>query len=133
MDIKKLREKFGYTQTQLAVLCGVTLRTVQNWENGKVIPPAMLKLLESIESNEMISSGNASENGVSVAAGNGSQINLNQYTEKFFATLEKQQELMSRQLEEMAEMRKQAQKKDEQIDVLLGMLKTNLAQQCQQQ
>ena len=126
MDIKKLREKFGYTQTQLAVLCGVTLRTVQNWENGKVIPPAMLKLLESIESNEMVSSG-------SVAAGNGSQINLNQYTERFFATLEKQQELMSRQLEEMAEMRKQAQKKDEQIDVLLGMLKTNLAQQCQQQ
>lgn len=133
MDIKKLREKFNYTQAQLAEICGVTLRTVQNWENGKVIPPAMLKLLESIESNEMISSGNASENGVSVAAGNGSQINLNQYTERFFATLEKQQELMSRQLEEMAEMRKQAQKKDEQIDVLLGMLKTNLAQQCQQQ
>lgn len=129
MDIKKLRKKFGYTQTQLAVLCGVTLRTVQNWENGKVIPPAMLKLLESIESNEMISSGNASENGVSVAAGNGSQVNLNQYAERFFNTLEKQQELMSRQLEEMAEMRKQAQKKDEQIDVLLGMLKTNLAQQ----
>lgn len=100
-----------------------------------MIPLSKLKLLELIEKeqSEMISAGNASENGVSVAAGNGSQINLNQYTERFFATLEKQQELMSRQLEEMAEMRKQAQKKAEQIDVLLGMLKTNLAQQCQQQ
>ena len=125
MDVKKLREKFGYTQAQLAELCGVTLRTVQNWENGKVIPPAMLKLLGSLDEGETVSS-NATENGTSISVGKNSQVILNPDTKMFFSTLERQQDIMSRQLEEMAEMRKQAQKKDEQIDILLGMLKTKL-------
>lgn len=126
MDVKKIREKYGITQSQLADKLGITLRTVQNWENGKVIPPAMLKLLESIDIGETVSSVNFSDNGMSVAAGKGSQVTLNPDTERFFSTLEKQQEIMSRQLEEMAAMRKQAQKKDEQIDVLLDMLKTKM-------
>ena len=129
MDVKKLREKFNYTQAQLAEICGVTLRTVQNWENGKVIPPAMLKLLTSIDEGETVSSGNAYENGTSIAVGKNSQVILNPDTKMFFSTLERQQDIMSRQLEEMAEMRKQAQKKDEQIDILLGMLKTKMEEQ----
>ena len=111
-------------------MCGVTLRTVQNWETGKPIPTSMLKLLKVVEdSHEMISSGDAAQYGVSVAAGKGSQVNLTTDTERFFATLERQQELMSRQLEEMAEMRRQTQKKDEQIDTLLSLLKTKLTNQ----
>lgn len=129
MNVKELRQKFGYTQGQLAEICGVTLRTVQNWENGKVIPPPMMRLLTSIEEGEIVSSGNASENGTSIAVGKNSQVILNPDTQLFFSTLERQQDIMSRQLEEMTEMRKQTQKKDEQIDMLLGMLKGRMVEQ----
>ena len=37
-NIKKFRERKNLTQKQLAEVCGVTLRTVQNWEAGKTIP-----------------------------------------------------------------------------------------------
>ncbi len=123
MDVKKIREKMGVTQLQLAGMCGVTLRTVQNWETGKPLPERAQKLLEAIvSSRETISSGDASQNGVSVAAGTGSQVTLNPDTQQFFSTLERQQDIMSRQLEELAEMRRLTQKKDEQIDMLLKLI-----------
>lgn len=122
MNVKNLREKIGVSQQELATMCGVTVRTVQNWEMGKPIPDRAQKLLEVISSGrEIIQSGGAN-NGVSVAAGKGSQVLLNPDTEKFFATLEKQQDIMSRQLEELAEMRMLIQKKDEQIDTLLKLV-----------
>ncbi len=123
MDVKKIREKMGVTQLQLAGMCGVTLRTVQNWETGKPLPERAQKLLEAIvSSRETISSGDASQNGVSVATGTGSQVTLNPDTQQFFSTLERQQDIMSRQLEELAEMRRLTQKKDEQIDMLLKLI-----------
>ena len=122
MNVKNLREKIGVSQQELATMCGVTVRTVQNWEMGKPVPGRAQKLLEVISSGrEIIQSGGAN-NGVSVAAGTGSQVLLNPDTEKFFATLEKQQDIMSRQLEELAEMRMLIQKKDEQIDTLLKLV-----------
>lgn len=122
MNVKNLREKIGVSQQELAAMCGVTVRTVQNWEMGKPIPDRAQKLLEVISSGrEIIQSGGAN-NGVSVAAGKGSQVLLNPDTEKFFTTLEKQQDIMSRQLEELAEMRMLIQKKDEQIDTLLKLV-----------
>ena len=123
MDVKKIRENHDITQQQLADLCGVTLRTVQNWENGKPIPVAMQKLLNAIEDgHEIISSGDVRGKGVSVAAGKGSKVNINRDVEQFFSTLERQQDIMSRQLEELAKMREMAQKKDEQIDTLLKLI-----------
>ena len=123
MDVKKLRDQLRVTQQELAEKCGVTLRTVQNWETGKPIPERALKLLEVIASSrEIISAGDASENGVSVAAGKGSQVTLASDAQQFFSTIEKQQDLMSRQLEELAEMRRLTQKKDEQIDILLKVI-----------
>jgi len=41
-DIKSFRKDKGYTQGQMAQLLGVSLRTVQYWESGKVAPPSML-------------------------------------------------------------------------------------------
>ncbi len=123
MDVRKLREQMGVTQQALAEMCGVTLRTVQNWETGRPVPERARKLLEVIVGNrDVVSSGDAKDNGVSVAAGNGSQVTLNPDTQRFFSTLEKQQEIMSRQLEELAEMRRLTQKKDEQIDTLLKLI-----------
>ncbi len=123
MDVKKLREQIGATQQALAEMCGVTLRTVQNWETGKPVPERARKLLEVIAGNrDMVLSGSVKDNGVSVAAATGSQVTLNPDTQRFFSTLEKQQEIMSRQLEELAEMRRLTQKKDEQIDTLLKLI-----------
>lgn len=99
-DVKRIREKQGLTQSQLADICGVTLRTVQNWENGKVIPPAMAKLLAAIGEEGFQKEESAN----------------NSTTERFLAVLERQQEMMSLQLAEI-------QKKNEQIDILLGVLK----------
>ncbi len=125
MDVKKLREQIGATQQALAEMCGVTLRTVQNWETGKPVPERARKLLEVIAGNrDVVLSGSAKNNGVSVAVATGSQVTLNPDTQRFFSTLEKQQEIMSRQLEELAEMRRLTQKKDEQIDTLLKLIQS---------
>lgn len=47
-EVKKLREARGWTQLELAEKCGVTLRTIQNWEAGKPMSNAQIKLLQSI-------------------------------------------------------------------------------------
>lgn len=123
MDVKILREKMGVTQQEFAEMCGVTVRTVQNWEKGSPIPDAMKKLIENIAKNhEIIKSGGASEHGVSVAAGSGSQVTLNPDTKQFFETLERQQDIMSRQLDELTRTRLLIEKKDEQIAELIKLI-----------
>ena len=47
-NVKKFREENGLTQKQMSEICGVTLRTVQNWEAGKTIPDNIVKLLRSL-------------------------------------------------------------------------------------
>ena len=126
MDVKKLRKKFGYTQEQLSDLCGVSLRTVQNWEKGKKIPPSTEKLLNLINEGKIITPDLVSKNKDSALTDKESDVTLTLDTKRFFSTLEKQLEIISRQLEEMTELCKQNQRKDEQIEVLLGMLKTKL-------
>lgn len=123
VDIKKLREAKGLTQKELADRCSVTLRTVQNWEQGKNIPNSVMILLELLgfptKDDENISSY-ATGGSVSVAAAQGSRVNVakskeNTETDKFLSVLERQQTLM---LEQM----KANSKRDEQIDRLLTLL-----------
>ena len=45
-DIKKFREIKNLSQNELADLCGVTVRTVQNWETGTAIPELAKKYLQ---------------------------------------------------------------------------------------
>jgi putative transcriptional regulator len=49
--IKRLRENQGWTQRELADRCGVSIRTVENWEQGrtKQSGPALLILKKIIE------------------------------------------------------------------------------------
>ena len=115
IDVKKLREENGLTQQDLADKCGVTLRTVQNWEKGKTIPESALRLLQTIGNTGETISSYASEKGVSVSAGRGSNVNVGTETERFISAITRQQELMSRQLDALA-------KRDEQIDRLLSIL-----------
>lgn len=39
MTIKEICEKYGYSQTALAKLFGIPLRTVQDWHSGRRTPP----------------------------------------------------------------------------------------------
>lgn len=49
MDVKKIRKNLNLTQIALSEKCGVSLRTIQNWENGQKIPESSIRLLEKIE------------------------------------------------------------------------------------
>lgn len=45
INVKKFREVRGLTQRSMADLCGVTTRTVQNWESGGVVPEIVQKYI----------------------------------------------------------------------------------------
>jgi putative transcriptional regulator len=46
MDIKRIREGYNLTQEQFAVMLGISVRTLRNWEQGRRVPvgPAMVLL-----------------------------------------------------------------------------------------
>ena len=52
MDIRDTRKRLGMTQEQLAERLAVSVRTVQNWENGGVIPATTRKKLEAMLEKE---------------------------------------------------------------------------------
>ena len=45
LEVKRIRESLGLTQQQLAKSCGVSVRSVQNWEAGSVAIPDSKRLL----------------------------------------------------------------------------------------
>lgn len=49
--IRALRERLGYTQTQLGSACGVKLRAVQYWEEGKSPSGSAAKMLSMLETS----------------------------------------------------------------------------------
>lgn len=70
-DIKDFRKKSGLTQVELANVCGVSPRTVQNWESGRSsVPDAVLALLDLKRSKEYSSFKNEASFAVNVAEGN---------------------------------------------------------------
>lgn len=115
IDVKKIREDKGLTQKELADLCGVTTRTVQNWENGGTIPDMVQKYLTQISGQNETISSSASGNSVSVAAGNGSNVNLGKETERLLSLLEHSQKQIDAHLE-------LAKAKDLQISSLLAVI-----------
>lgn len=46
--IRTMRKDLEWTQTQLAAYLGVTLRTVQNYEAGNVVPKPAKQLLKRL-------------------------------------------------------------------------------------
>lgn len=49
-EIKKIREKYGYSQAVFARVLNLSVKTVQAWESGDRVPShAALRLLEIIE------------------------------------------------------------------------------------
>ena len=39
-DVKRIREQIGCSQAKLATLIGISIRTIQNWEQGHLAPLA---------------------------------------------------------------------------------------------
>ncbi|MBA7611570.1 hypothetical protein ES703_18796 [subsurface metagenome] len=56
-EVRKLREKLGYTQLQLAIALHVSPGTVHRWENDKVKPSPLatdkLRILEEEQKNKI--------------------------------------------------------------------------------
>jgi transcriptional regulator with XRE-family HTH domain len=48
IDVRELRKRLGLSQSELAGMIGVHLRTVQNYEKGKVIPKVRREMLSKI-------------------------------------------------------------------------------------
>jgi len=49
MQFKRLRESKGYSQTELAPLLKVTVRTISRWENGqRKVPHIAIMALHSL-------------------------------------------------------------------------------------
>jgi DNA-binding XRE family transcriptional regulator len=89
-NIKKEREKLDFTQTELAEKIGVSLRTVQNHENGEVIPGSKYKILRNVFGD------NIAQNNV-----HGDNINKDSSntTDKFIELLKAKDEQINKLLE----------------------------------
>ena len=44
-DVKSIRERIGFSQSRFAALIGVSMRTIQNWEQGHRHPTGPAKVL----------------------------------------------------------------------------------------
>ena len=49
-DIKKIRRKFNTSQSEFAILIGVSVSTIQNWEQGRRYPEGPARALLKIAS-----------------------------------------------------------------------------------
>ena len=48
LDVKNIRKKLKISQSELAKLLGVSLRTIQNWEAGEKIPSTKHEMLRNL-------------------------------------------------------------------------------------
>lgn len=66
-EIRKKREQLGLTQSELAALIGVSLRTIQNYEKDGVIPSSKSEILHNVLNTGNINikgDGNVSNTGI---------------------------------------------------------------------
>ena len=45
VDIKRIRKGFNLTQSQFAAMLGISIRTLQNWEQGRRVPEGPARVL----------------------------------------------------------------------------------------
>jgi putative transcriptional regulator len=45
VDVKHIRESYQLTQTEFAAMLGVSVRTLQNWEQGRRVPEGPARVL----------------------------------------------------------------------------------------
>ena len=44
-DVKKIRENYGLSQSAFAALLGISVKTIQNWEQGRRTPHGAARVL----------------------------------------------------------------------------------------
>lgn len=115
LEVKRIRESLGLTQQQLAKSCGVSVRSVQNWEAGSVaIPDSKRLLLQSLVRQNgtpaMVSSPSANAIGQ-----NSTAVGIGDITQCGDALL--------RAFDEIAAQRKITEKAQAQIDELLAIVR----------
>lgn len=54
LDVKKIREKTGLSQSEFSTLVHVSLRTLQNWEQGRRVPTGPALALLTIIKNDPV-------------------------------------------------------------------------------
>ena len=114
LDIKKIREKLGISQEQLAEMVGVHPRTVQNWESGGAIPESKHEILRALMPQQYY-------------GGNVEQANVMGDNIKNAADVAMQSEL-SKMIDLLASKELSLQKAQEHIDRLLAII-DNLTKQ----
>jgi putative transcriptional regulator len=63
-DVRAMREKTGLSQSQFALFIGVSLRTLQNWEQGRRHPVGPARALLKIVRNDPEGAINALHGGI---------------------------------------------------------------------
>lgn len=58
LNVKDIRINLGKSQSDFASMLGVTLRTVQNWEAGKVIPKPKCEILRKLADGKVQDNSN---------------------------------------------------------------------------
>lgn len=84
------------TQKGFAEFCGVTTRTVQNWESGANIPPIVSKYFKYVENENFSSSANESSR---QAVENTPENGFNTIVDKFLIEIGKQRELTEKAMD----------------------------------
>ena len=49
-DVKRIRERYALTQSEFAAMLGVSIRTLQNWEQGRRAPHGAARVLLQVAS-----------------------------------------------------------------------------------
>lgn len=117
-DVEKLRNLLDLTQEAFASRLGVSSRTIQNWEKGKVIPKSKLTVLKELAAKFPKESFSLFEATDSPNAGIGNELSGISSTD------------LKRILDEIDSQRKdyiaQLERKDRQIEELISLLKTKI-------
>lgn len=117
-DIEKLRNLLDLTQESFASRLGVSARTIQNWESGKVIPKSKLTMLKELAAKFPKESFSLFEATDSPNAGFGNEMSG-------ISSID-----LKRILDEMDAQRRdfmaQIERKDRQIEDLISILKSKI-------
>lgn len=117
-DIEKLRNLLNLTQETFASRLGVSARTIQNWEKGKVIPKSKLAMLKELAAKFPNESFTLFEATDSPNAGMGNEMSGISSAD------------LKRILDEIDSQRKdfiaQIERKDKQIEDLISILKSKI-------
>lgn len=117
-DIERLRNLLNLTQEAFAAKLGVSARTIQNWESGKIIPKSKIPVLKELAArfpNEPFTIFEATD---SPGAGMGNEVSGITSVD------------LKRILDEMGAQRKdyvnQLERRDRQIESLIEILKSKI-------